>query len=140
MRQAVLGAGEVVACVLQRAREGLSPFAFDIGNEHLHDVVGEELTREELRIVAVVLLALVRCGLVHLRYGSDDAVHAHLPQLPRQMEARDAGFVDRFRSIEGEDPGRHLRRRIAEPLRAHLARDGIQRNGRDGTSVYIESD
>ena len=39
MGEAVLGAGEVVADVLERTREVAGALCLDVGHEHLHDVV-----------------------------------------------------------------------------------------------------
>ena len=116
MGEAVLGAGEVVADVLERTREVAGALCLDVGHEHLHDVVRHELARQKLRIVAVVFLAPVRCGLVHLGYGAHYAVHAHLSKLAHKMKPRHAGFVDRFGRVKLKNPSCDLRGRITELL------------------------
>lgn len=114
--------------------------AFLVGDPDLDDVAAGELTGEELRVVAVVLLALVGGRLLHLRDRAHDAVHAEGAQLPHEVEAGDAGLVDRLWGLEGEDPRRDLAGRGRELLHRHLAGRGVEGGAGDGASVYVESD
>ena len=139
MRQAVLGAGQVLPDVFQRPREAPRGLRLLVGHEHLDDVVGEELARQELRVVSAVLPPLVSGGLVHLGHRAHDAVDAKCPEGPNEVKARDARFVDGLRRFEPENPAGELCRRISEPLRPDLARRRVERNRGNGTSVNIKA-
>ena len=97
----MLRAREVFADVFQDAGEVACRLALLIGYPDLFDVAGGKLTRQELGIVAIVLLALVGCRLVHLGHGADDAVDPKTSQGADKVESGHAGFVNRFRGIEG---------------------------------------
>lgn len=101
--------------------------------------MGHELPRQELRVVAVVLLALVRRGLLHLGHRARDAVNAELAQLSYQVEPRDTGFVDGLRGAEPGYPARDFRGRVPEPPRADLPGNRIERDGGDRACVNIEA-
>ena len=136
----MLGAGEVVAQVLERAGEASRPLGLLVGDEHLDDVVREQLAGQELRVVAVVLPALVGRGPLHLRHRPNDAVDAHISQSAHEMEARDARLVDGLGLGEPQDPLGDGGGVVPEGLREHLAGVPGKRDCGDGPSVNIKAD
>lgn len=80
LRHPLLGALQVVARVLEVAREVARRLGVLVWDPHLDDVAARLHARQPLGVAAVVLAAAVGRGPVHLRDRPDDAAEADAPQ------------------------------------------------------------
>ena len=140
LREHLLGSGDLLAGVLQRAHQVARRLALVVGDPYLGDVADGEQPGQELGVVAVVLALAVGCGLDHLRDGADDAVDAEGGELLLQVEPGDPGLVDAFGlGVDGLYPVGDRDGVVAEGSAADLAGHRVQGDGLYRAGVDVES-
>ena len=140
LRHPLLGPLQVVAGVGEGAGEVPGGLGAPVGDPYLDDVAGGEQAREELGVAAVGLAPPVGGGPLHLGDGPHAAVDAESPQGAAEVEAGDAGLVDRPGGLEAERPPCDRCGVAAERGALDLPGHRVQGAGLYAAGVDVEAD
>lgn len=140
LQQPLPGALQVLARVLERARQVAAGLALLVGHVHLHHVPGGEQPRQELRVAPVGLPPAVDGRLLHPGDRAHGAVQPERPQRAAEVEPRHAGLVDRPGRVERERPLGDGGWVVGERRVRRLPGHRVEGAGCDGPGVYVEAD